>query len=299
MDKQVKLPNFLIVGAAKSGTTSLYHYLKQHKDIFMPEYKEPQYFVSEKVQGRIYKSISSFKEYEDLFEGVHQKAVGEASVFYLCFHEEAIPKIKSVLGNKVKIIIVLRNPVDRAFSAYRHVSRNSLKETLSFEEALVAEEGRLEREPNMTPMAMYKSMSMYSNSVQAYMSSFKDVHVVLDEDLKHDATNALKTIFNFLEVDQEVKIDFKKHYNVGSLDWSNSFLKKVVFGKGVWKTFVKKVIPSMVLKTFSKKLRLMGGKKVEKISEKTKLELQSYFREDVMALSKTIGRNLKHWIDVA
>ena len=193
----MKLPNFLIVGAAKSGTTSLFHYLKQHPEVFMPSFKEPQYLVASKVRGRVFKNISVLEDYKGLFEDASQKAVGEASVFYLYFYKEAIQNIKTILGDDVKIIFVLRNPVDRAFSAYRHVSRNSLTETLSFEEALQEEPGRLERNPKMTPMVMYKDMGLYNDAVQAYKESFKDVHIVLYDDFKKDVEESVRVCFVF------------------------------------------------------------------------------------------------------
>ena len=95
----MKLPNFLIVGAAKSGTTSLFHYLKQHPEVFMPSFKEPQYLVASKVRGRVFKNISVLEDYKGLFEDASQKAVGEASVFYLYFYKEAIQNIKTILGD--------------------------------------------------------------------------------------------------------------------------------------------------------------------------------------------------------
>ena len=154
-----KLPNFLIVGAAKSGTSSLHQYLLQHPDIFMPTFneeglslKEPQFLIKSKVEKRLHFGIWEWKEYLSIFEDVEeQKVIGEASVFYLYYYEEAIKNIKSRLGNDVKIIILLRNPVDRAFSAFLHVSK-SVKESLSFEDALAQEEGRLEKDLSLTPM---------------------------------------------------------------------------------------------------------------------------------------------------
>ena len=136
------LPNFLVVGAAKSGTSSLHNYLNQHPEIFMPSFrdgvnvKEPQFFVRESVMDRLHSGIWNWQDYKDLFFQVKdEKAIGEASVFYLYYFEEAINNIKKYLGDQIKIIIILRNPIDRAYSAYQHVSR-SMKEELSFEEAL-------------------------------------------------------------------------------------------------------------------------------------------------------------------
>src|SRR4030095_16792053 len=97
-------PNFLLVGAGKSATRSLYNYMIQHPDVFMPKLKEPQFFVAEQVEGRIQKWIDNYDDYMRLFEGSgRKKAIGEASVMYLLFYEEAIRNIKKYLGNDVKI----------------------------------------------------------------------------------------------------------------------------------------------------------------------------------------------------
>ena len=110
-----KLPNFLIVGAAKSGTTSLYNYLNQHPEVFMPTFnldgvnvKEPQFFVKQKIINKIHFGIWDWESYKDLFKKAqNHQAIGEASVFYLYYYEEAIKNIKRYLNSEVKIIIIL------------------------------------------------------------------------------------------------------------------------------------------------------------------------------------------------
>jgi len=122
-----KLPNFLIVGAPKCGTTSLYYYLKQHPDIFMPTMKEPRFFLSEtmnfphqgiddrRVDKMIIKNLDDYKKI--YLEADQEKARGDASAGNLYFYKKVIPGIKAYLGDP-KIIISLRNPLDRAFSNY-------------------------------------------------------------------------------------------------------------------------------------------------------------------------------------
>ena len=145
------LPNFLIVGAAKCGTSSLHNYLNQHPNIFMPSFneegknvKEPQFLVKNKVKNRLHFGVWTWEEYQSLFkQAKQQRAIGESSVFYLFYYQDAINEIKNRLGNDVKIIIMLRNPIDRAYSAFQHVSRG-LKEQQTFEYSLETEKGRLE-----------------------------------------------------------------------------------------------------------------------------------------------------------
>ena len=134
-------PNFFIVGAARSGTTSMWEYLKQHPDIFMPEgfaYKEPSYFCN--LYG-----YNDFNLYLELFAGVkEEKAVGEASTPYLTSPESAA-WIREVYP-AAKIIILLRNPVDRAYSMYNWMIKEGYEGVYPFEEALDVEKVRIKDE---------------------------------------------------------------------------------------------------------------------------------------------------------
>ena len=147
-----KLPNFLLVGAAKCGTSSLHKYLDQHPEIFMSKHKEPRFISSQatpfplngpgdhKVEAWY---VKNYDDYEKLFEGAGEyPAVGESSADTLYFYKGTIPVIKKYLGDP-KIVIMLRNPVKRAFSAYQHLVRD-LREDLSFEEGLEREPERIE-----------------------------------------------------------------------------------------------------------------------------------------------------------
>ena len=200
------LPNFLIVGAAKSGTSSLHNFLRKHHDVFMPNYihnikvKEPRFFVKNSIEGRVNNYVDNFEDYKKLFrKSCGKSAVGEASVFYLYFFEEAISNIKKHLGNDIKIIILLRNPVERALSAYNHVSRTKL-ENLSFEEAIRIEDHRFKNNKNITPMINYKNMGLYYKMVKAYIESFKDVKIILFEDFIYNTNKSVNDCFDFLKL---------------------------------------------------------------------------------------------------
>ena len=130
------LPNFIIVGAPKAGTTSLYHYLSEHPQVFMSDPKEVNFFSKEEIeaQGLYYQDFKAkdLNSYEKLFnEGIGKKAVGEGSVSYL-FYPDTPAKIKASIP-EVKIIILLRNPVERGYSHYLMDYRMGLTD-LSYEE---------------------------------------------------------------------------------------------------------------------------------------------------------------------
>src|SRR6267378_2705666 len=148
LERVMRLPNFLIIGAPKCGTTSLYAYLRQHPQVFMSVPKEPTFFGNEGTDGLFngphdqdgaYHSrvITNFGDYAALFEKVtNQKAIGEASIYslYLPKAPAQIQKYLSVAA----MFAVLRNPADRAYSAYLHVRRQA-REPYSFARALQEE----------------------------------------------------------------------------------------------------------------------------------------------------------------
>ena len=197
-------PNLLIVGAAKSGTTSLHNYLNQHNDVFMCNPKEPHFLINNEIGiQRIPIGISNKIAYEKLFlEGEGLKYRGESSVMYLMYPEIVIPKIKEHLGSEVKIVIMLRNPVERAYSGYQHVKRYNIKEDiLEFRDAWDVSEQRYFSNPDMTPASRYKELGLYYNQVKSYLENF-NTHIIIYEDYKLDFQNEMNKLFDFLEINR-------------------------------------------------------------------------------------------------
>lgn len=172
----MNFPNLLIVGAAKSGTTSLYNYLSKHPDIFMSVNKEPHFLINKEIGStRIPNGINDLEEYTQLFiNGSSFKYRGEASAMYLQFPDISIKNIRKYLSPKTKILIMLRNPIDRAFSGYHHVRRFNKIENLNFEEAINVCEDRYVRNLNITPASRYLNIGLYSEKVSKYLNEFKE-----------------------------------------------------------------------------------------------------------------------------
>jgi len=182
------LPSFLIVGATRSGTTSLYYYLKQHPEIEFPSLKEPRYFSSlnlklpqrgpgdETVDKKL---VLDFDEYKRLFEPFkNSDMVGEASSEYLTDADFTAEKIRDVVGD-VPIIIILRNPVQRAYSAYNNLRRDG-RETETFGRALELEESR--RSEGWDVMWAYKHVGLYCEQVRKYLDNFSRVKILIFEE---------------------------------------------------------------------------------------------------------------------
>ena len=130
----INKPNFIIVGAPKCGSTSLYSYLDKHPDVFMSPIKEPGFLIKEYYQNISPKSPNYKKQFDylvlekdkyfSLFSNLdkHYHAFGEASVTYMFSPDLAIKNILKYIGKNVSIIIILRNPVDRCISQYKYIS---------------------------------------------------------------------------------------------------------------------------------------------------------------------------------
>ncbi|SDY98748.1 sulfotransferase domain-containing protein [Tindallia californiensis] len=203
--KKKKMPDFLIIGAQKSGTTSLYNYLIQHPNIYAAIQKEIHYFDSKfdkpkEWYGECFPSLKTDEEH----------ITGEATPYYI-FHPLAPIRIKKMIP-KSKIIILLRNPIDRAFSHYHHAVRN-LGETMTFENAIEKESERLRGELEKfyeNPYYhsynyqhfSYLKRGIYVDQLEVWYSLFprKQILVLEYENFFGDLPASMGIVCEFLEV---------------------------------------------------------------------------------------------------
>ena len=174
----MRLPDFLVIGAARSGTTSLYHYLKSHPQIYLPAKKhpEPHFFLknNEYKKGIHYYSEKYFKNVN------HDKKAGEISTSYL-YQPYVAKRIKKHLP-KVKLIAMLRNPIERSFSNYVFTYKNGL-DSLSFEDAILQEKKRISNpetqfHSEIQPYA-YMDRGRYYKQLMEYLKYFSPAELFL------------------------------------------------------------------------------------------------------------------------
>lgn len=295
----MNLPNLLIVGAAKSGTTSLHNYLKQHPEIFMSNHKEPHFLINKEIgENRIPKAVKKLDEYSNLFDGSDTfKYRGESSAMYLQFPNITIKNIKKYLEKDIKIIIMLRNPIDRAFSGYQHVKRFNIDEELTFEQALEVCEDRYFKQTSLTPATRYIHIGMYYDFVKKFMHSFSDqIHVIIYDDFIADTQNELSKVFSFLEV-KKIEINIYEKYMVGGWKWKNSFFKNTFMKNSFLKKIIKTIAPFEFLRIFLNDLfKYLFTEPDDKMDIAVRKKLQNIYKNDVINLSKLLNKDLNFWI---
>lgn len=290
------MPNFLIVGAAKSGTTSLYRYLRQHPDIFMPEWKELSLFIGDSF-GPLHRAKKPYF-YQKAFSRVqNQTAVGEASTAYL--FDKAAPKIiKEQLGT-VRIIIILRDPVAMSYSLYNHQLRKEGETIENFEEALAKEEER-RTDPGFKKTCYgwhanyyYHQRASYYHQVKRYMDTFgeENILVILFEELASETLSVVKKNFRFLGVDEAFVPDIKVHNPAGNILNIPMFWKDT----GLFLKTFQFVFSRNLIKKVPHLLRNIGRKPPQPLNEATAKKLRKRFYEDICRLEELIGKDLSAW----
>ena len=292
------IPNFLIIGAAKAGTTSLYSYLEQHPDIYMSPIKEPRFFAPEFytsnrkgfTRGSKHSKPMTIDSYLELFEDVgYEKAVGEASTEYLYFAE--VPKRIQQYNPSMKMIVLLRNPIERAYSAYCYQLRDGC-ETLSFEAALEQEENR--KKSGWRPGWLYTESSLYYTQLKRYYDVFdtSQIRVYFAEELRHNASQVVKDVCNYLEVDSE--FTFEKSKKNVSYTPRNTFMNRLIKRNKIINGATKIAIPKRIRESLSQKF--FREKRKSELSAETRKKLAFYFQRDVLNLGELLNRNLSHWL---
>ena len=290
------MPNFFIVGAQKAGTTSLYHYLNQHPQVYMSPRKEPHFFEGMHSEfrrpGRRSTPVSDLAAYQALFEGASdERAIGEASASYL-YSPRAPGLIKSSVPN-ARIIAVLRNPADRAYSNFLHCVQVGREPLGSFAEALQAEQSRMR--DKWGPLWYYKHKGFYYAQVKRYLDTFGQgqVGVWLYEDLRYDALGTLGEVFRFLGVDESFVPDASVEHNPSGIPRIGRLYTGVRTFTARNPVLVERVLPAR-LRGYVKS-RLFA--KPPPFPPEVREELIEGYREDILRLQDLIGRDLSVWLE--
>ena len=298
------LPNFLLIGAAKAGTSSVFAYLGQHPEVFISPAKEPNYFALAGQEVRYagpgdsivnQTSITGRDGYEALFKSARRgMAIGEASTLYL-YMPTAADAIRREIPD-VKLLVILRDPAERAYSSYLHMRRDGREPLDSFEAALGQEETRIRA--NWEHLWHYSRLGFYHAQLQRYYDRFPhaQIRVWLYDELEREPHRVLREVFAFLGVDPTFVPDMSVKHKVAGTPRSKA-LHAVLTRPNPAKTLAKQLLPSDV------RGRLYGSlmqkniiSQRERLRPEVRLTLQAQYRGDVESLSALLGRDLSAWL---
>lgn len=301
----MEYPNFFIVGAARAGTTFLYEILRRVPGIYMPHIKEPTYFAPNivEVHKKAKKYYFTQQEYLSLFKTDGAKVIGEASTAYL-FDPLSPSTIKEHIPD-AKIIISLRNPIERAYSEYLLITKQTdLK--LSFEECLKKELAYFELLKNNFAL-FYSSVpvpaiakSLYYENVKRYLELFDQVYILIFEEWSKEPTKYLNPLLEFLciDIDEDLLNSLIYNSKIYNSSVNNKFILYLTSSKIISNLYHNLPIPLQhsINNTYKTLLALMNinqkSKQKERVSETTWSFLQDIFSEDIKKLEILINRKL-------
>ena len=299
------LPNFLIFGVQKAGTTSIYDYLKQHPQVFMSPRKETDFFcrdlsipisADEPRQTRGGRQrILTIEDYESLFARVGDEvAIGEASPNYLFTHERSVPGIQKYVPD-AKLIAILRNPVERAYSDYlMHVRQ------VVGNRSPLAEQVKESGESSHTLLK-----GRYCEGIKHFIEVFgrEQVKIFLYDELRRDSAGLMRQIYEFIGVDPSFDADtgrkqqtaqVPKNQSINQLLQTNNPLRSLAG------SILRKVMPEERRQQLRSRLIAANstGKEGLPLSAEDRQLLEDYYRDDVRQLQDLIGYDLSGWLDL-
>jgi hypothetical protein len=297
-DRRVNLPDFFIVGAAKGATTSLHAYLKQHPKIFLPERKE-LYFLAfggetprfKLADGKPREKVGvTREEYFNIYENSPGGCVsGDTSSWYLYYYNEVIRTIRQLYGSqagKIKIIMVLRSPVDRAWSHYS-MHRGQGIIDLPFKDTIVPGTNSFREKINdpdagYYPGYDYIGFGMYSRQVGAFLEAFDRVKVFLYEEFNTDNLAVVNEIIRFLGLEPMGQLEKGKRLNVSGVPRSGlaALVGRLIYRPYFFKKLFRSLLPGRLRYRIKMNIsRFLFKKKF--MSREDRQMLIDIFREDI------------------
>lgn len=289
------LPSFLVIGAYKSGTTALHHWLRAHPDLFLPERKEPSYFAFAEAVAPFdhpaaRDAVRDRSSYEALFAAARpHEVVGEVSPAYLAV-PAACARIRAHLP-AARLIAVLRNPVERAYSDYLMYRRDGLEREPDFLRALAQQS---ERDAATDPTSRYIETGFYAAQIERFQQAFPatQLHVLLHDDLRVDESGTLRRVFEHLRVDPDVELGVQPPSNVSGVPTRPSL--RVAYAL---RRRLRRVIGPLVPDTVKRRVDAQLEQRLDRpaMPDDARRFLADLYRADIDRLGTLIGRDLTAW----
>ena len=304
-----RVPDFFIVGHAKSGTTALYEMLRNHPQIYMPELKEPWFFATD-MRPRFKPAIGglppqTLEDYLSLFDGAGAaQRAGEASSSYL-WSRTAASGIAGVQPD-AKIVAILREPASFLYSLHLQLVQNSVEVKRDLRSAMSLEAARREgkripRRSHRPQMLQYADHVHYVEQLRRYDDLFprEQMLVLIYDDFRRDNEATVRTVLRFLDVDEDFPIDVLKINPTVRMrsQHLDNLVHAVSVGRGTFSGTVKSAVTAVMPQRLRRDLlrftrrRIVSGKPSPP-DEQFMLELRRRFKPEVVALSEYLGRDL-------
>ena len=298
-----KLPEFLVIGAARAGTTALHSYLRQHPQIFMPSIKEPNFFSFEgetlscSGPGADYinNSITDLATYQGLFSDAPNDAIcGEASPLYL-FAPKAPERIKHHIPT-ARLIVILRNPIDQAFSHFLYATKQAIEPEPSFTKALNLENERLAA--GWQPLFGYSRFPRYAEQLARFFEHFPREQVLIRtyEEFKEKPDQVLRDIFEYIGVNKDFHPDMSHKPNAGGVP-KNRALQDFLMKSNPITRAVGMVVPETTRIAIRDKMASANTRQQENIMPpKAREILIDRLSPEIHSLGMLLGRDFSHWL---
>ena len=279
-----RTPNFLLVGATKAATTWLYQCLNEHPEVFVPSLKEVNYFSYKYAQGEQW-YLSFFKDVRE------QKAVGELSPSY--FIDDECPSRIYAFNPDMKLLFMLRNPIERAYSQYcMELRYNTVSEDL-------------ERELDLESIIVRESL--YYRHISKFVGLFppNNLKFIIYDDIKANPEKVLTDVFDFLGVDSNFENSalYKQSYTKQP---RQRFAKLYILLVAIYRwinnnnEIGRRILSTLKERGFNDKFHHLNSteKEYPQLSIAKQKELANFYRQDIEKLSQFIDRDLTHWLSV-
>ncbi|MEC4983987.1 MAG: sulfotransferase [Oscillatoria sp. PMC 1068.18] len=296
----MKLPTFLIIGVQKAGTTSIYDYLQAHPQVYMSPIKEINFFeedwenADEETKAKKPNGINSWEKYCQLFAAAQDElALGEASPNYLFKSENSAANIHFYLPD-VKMVAILRNPVERAYSDYLMHVRDAIGKPKSL----------VEQAQNVPLTSFTIRKGFYSEQLKYFFAKFKreQIQVYLYDELVKNPVAMMQNMYSFIGVDNNFVPDISAKKQVAQVPKSTT-VNQLLRGKNPFRTVVSSVLKPIVTPEMRQKIRSQlikmnsADKQAMPLSPAERQVLRNLYREDILKLQDLIDKDLSNWLD--
>ena len=297
----MKLPTFLIVGVQKAGTTSIYNYLQEHPQVYMSPIKETNFLEKdwEKLlaeNSNLKNRITTFEDYCQLFAGVKDEiAIGEASPNYIFHYESSAPRIQKYTPN-AQLIVVLRNPVERAYSDYLMHLRDAIGGSK------VKSLGEQIKHSSHKSFILRKGF--YYTPVKYYLDFFgkEKIKVFLYDDLCDNAQGFMSEMYKFIGVDQNFVANVSKKTQQAKIPKNqaiNNLLQRKNPLRNLAANALKIVMPLDARQKLRSRLVNLNSQDKSQVplSSEERQKLIELYREDILKLQDLINKDLSYWLN--